>query len=351
MIEIQQINHQDADALENFYRIGKTIRTGLSYQEIDWTDDHGVDQLIDQDNIQIQLLQGKGNGHLGRLAVIHFQGESHGIIGWYECGDDDELSQELLNAAFEILRTWKCDQVIGPMNGSTWNTYRFNKTSDKPLLPGDPYQPLYYIRQWEKAGFSEKTTYQSDRAPVDLFAPMTLKEGQELAKQFNLSVDYYPTENTPEFLKQMHEFYHTCFARNPLFQPINQKDFNELSAKFARILNQECSLLVKDREGNPVSVLLSYQDIYHDHYKAGQITDEIHKQKRLFIKTIATHPDWQGKQIGTLLVNLTQNLAKEAGYAEIYHLLMFKENLSATKGKEKFVTEKVREYALYQKAL
>lgn len=351
MIEIKTINYHNEDELETFYRTGKTIRMGLSFQEIDWTDDHGLNQLVDQSSIQIQLFVGKGNGHLGRIAAIHFEGESHGILGWYECGNDRALSQDLLETALNKLKSWGCQKVIGPMNGSSWNTYRFNKTSDKPLMPGDPYQPLYYIQQWEQVGFKEKTVYQSDKAPVDLFEPMTLEEGKELAQQFNLTVDYYPITNSPEFLQQMHQFYHACFAGNPLFQSIDQESFNELSHKFARILYQECSLLVCNREGDPVSVLLSYKDIYHQLYESGQITDPIHQQKRLFIKTIATHPDWQGKQIGTLLVNLTQNLAKNSGIKEIYHMLMFKENLSATKGKEKFVTEKVREYALYEKEL
>jgi ribosomal protein S18 acetylase RimI-like enzyme len=116
-------------------------------------------------------------------------------------------------------------------------------------------------------------------------------------------------------------------------------------------LNRDCSLIVRDRENKPVSVLLAYRDVYHELYAAGKTTDPDHLKKRLFIKTIATHPDYQGKQIGTLLVNLTQNLAKEAGYEEIYHMLMYKDNLSATKGKEKFVTKKVREYALMEKTL
>ena len=69
--------------------------------------------------------------------------------------------------------------------------------------------------------------------------------------------------------------------------------------------------------------------------------------KKLLIKTIATLPEWRNKQIGTLMINLVHNLANESEYDEIYHLLMYQENLSATKGKEKFVTTCVRQYALF----
>jgi len=105
--------------------------------------------------------------------------------------------------------------------------------------------------------------------------------------------------------------------------------------------------LVTDKNDTPVAVTLCYKDIYHNYYLAGKISDNDHAKKRLLIKTIATHPDWQGKQIGTLMINLVLNMANENGYEEIYHLLMYQDNLSATKGKEKFVTKKIREYAIY----
>ena len=352
MIDITLLDKQNQDAIADFYAIGSAIRKSLSAAELNWTDDYGLEQFIQKEGIEVELIRAKGNGHLGRIAVIRFDNQPDlGILGWYECGDDDAVSQALLEAATKQCRAWGCKKVIGPMNGSTWNAYRFNLTADKPLLPGDPYQPLYYVRQWRDFGFTDKAVYQSDLAPSDLFQPMTLEEGKELAKQFNLSVDYYPADNQPDFLKKMYQFYHDCFSMNPLFQSISQDDFDRLSDQFAKILNRDCSLIVRDRENKPVSVLLAYRDVYHELYAAGKTTDPDHQKKRLFIKTIATHPDYQGKQIGTLLVNLTQNLAKEAGYEEIYHMLMYKDNLSATKGKEKFVTKKVREYALMEKSL
>ena len=225
----------------------------------------------------------------------------------------------------------------------------FNKTADKPLLPGEPYQPLYYINLWENFGFKTYANYQSSIAPNDLFEPMTMAEGRELANQYNLKVDFYPTHPNAVFLDKMYNFYHACFKSNPLFKTIPKEDYLKLSAKFATILNSKLSLIVSDKEDNPVAITLSYKDIYHAYYLEGKINDNTHAKKRLFIKTIATHPDWQGKQIGTLMINLVHNLANENGYEEIYHLLMFQENLSATKGKEKFTTNIIREYAIYYK--
>lgn len=341
------LNPKNKTELDQFYAIGKSIRDQIPNQEIGWSEDVGLEQIIDEPGIDLCLISAKSPEGIGRVAAVHYSNQDEGIIGWYECDDNQELNDVLLKTALQFLTEKGCRKVIGPINGSTWNNYRFNKTAEKPLLPGEPYQPLYYITLWEKFGFKERGTYQSNLAPNDLFEPMTMDEGRELAQQFNLNVDFYPKNPSAEFLDKMYDFYHACFESNPLFKPITKEKYNRLSEKFAQILNAEHSLLVCDRENNPIAVTLTYEDVYHELYKAGKIKDDLHATKRLLIKTIATHPDWQGKQIGTLMINLVHNLANESGYEQIYHLLMYQNNLSATKGKEKFVTKKMREYALY----
>lgn len=347
MILIDILNPKNKSELDHFYAIGRAIRQKHSFQEIDWNDDHGLDQLIENETAKIQLITARSEEGIGRLVAVKYANQEEGILGWFECADNETISKALFDAAVSFFRENKCTKIIGPINGSTWNNYRFNKTAEKPLLPGEPYQPLYYIRLWEKYGFTEYTAYQSTLAPNNLFEPMTMDEGRELANQFHLKVDYYPPNPSPEFLEKMYAFYHTCFESNPLFKPINKEAYHKLSAKFAQILNVKHSLLVSDMDDNPVAITLSYNDVYHALYQAGKINDHEHAENRLFIKTIATNPAYQGKQIGTLMINLIHNLANQSGYQKIYHLLMYQNNLSATKGKEKFATQKVREYALY----
>lgn len=345
MISILDV-HNTTD-LELFYSIGSQIRSQHEFQEIPWSDDLALDKFANDSNCAIELIVYQNQEKLGRVAAFKFKDKPEGIIGWYECSESEEVSKELLNRATQFLKEQSCKSVIGPINGNTWNSYRFNKTAEKPLMPGDPYQPLYYITFWESFGFNASVYYQTDTAPKDLFEPMTMAEGQQLAKQFNLSVDHYPEKATPEFLEQMHWFYHECFSGNPLFDPIELDDYGKLSEKLLQIFDHKHSLLVRNREGNPVAVTLSYRDIYHQLHKAGELKDADYQSNKLLIKTIATHPEYQGKQIGTLMINLVHNLANETGFDSIYHLLMYKDNLSATKGKEKFVTTCVRQYALY----
>jgi GNAT superfamily N-acetyltransferase len=335
------------DELVSFYQLGIDIRNRHHYHDATWSDDHGLKQLLHDKTVVLKLITAEKDGSYGRLAIMHYEKETQGIIGWYECDENEAVSDELLNTASTELKKLGCTSIIGPLNGSTWNSYRFNTTSEKPLMLGEPYQPMYYVEFWKRYGFLETATYETTIAPKNMFEPMTMAEGQELANQYHLKVTNYPTEPSQEFKEKMYHFYLTCFKSNPLFKPIELKAYLKLFEKFNLILNAKHSLLVTDYEDNPIAVTLSYNDVYHELYKQGKTKDITHAFPRLFIKTIATHPLYQGKQIGTLMINLIHNLANETGYNEIYHMLMYRSNLSAMKGKEKFVTKAVREYGLF----
>src|SRR5262249_3919591 len=67
----------------------------------------------------------------------------------------DEAAELLLAAAEERLRAERCTIVIGPMNGTTWRSYRFVvETGDDPAFFMEPANPPEWPRQFEKAGFS-----------------------------------------------------------------------------------------------------------------------------------------------------------------------------------------------------
>ena len=333
--------------LDLFYAIGKQVRLKHDFQALPWRDDQNISLFANNPACSIRLYIAEAGDYIGRIAALHFKDQKEGVIGWYECSASESTSDALLSNATSYLLKQGCTSVVGPINGDTWNSYRFNLTAEKPIMPGDPYQPAYYVEYWKRFGFESKVHYQSDTAPTDLFEPMTMEEGQELATQFNLNVAYYPHKPDAAFTAKMHQFYLACFENNPLFNDISLERYTELTEKLLQIFNPKHSLLVSDREGTPIAVTLSYEDVYHKLYEEGKLVDSEYATKKLLIKTIATHPEWRNKQIGTLMINLVHNLANQSGYDEIYHLLMFKENLSATKGKEKFVTKCVRRYALF----
>lgn len=346
---IEQLNIHNKDDVEKFYKTGEKIRQNNAIDGISWSDDHYLEELITRPELELQLFIAEKDGQTGRLAVMRYINDPKiGVIGWYETDENQKISNALLSKAVESCREMKSHSVMGPMNGNTWHQYRFNTSSEVPLLPGDPYNPKYYVDFWKKFGFKTFKNYLSSIADKDHFIPMSIEDGKKLAEEYQLEVEFFPQNIDDETLDKLYDFYNLCFQSNPLFTPISKEAYRAISAKAAQILNHEHSILVSDKKGFPVAVLISYHDIYHDAYQKGIVKTQEHAQKKLLIKTIATHPDWQNKKIGTLMVNFVYNQAHKNNYAEIFHLLMYQDNISAQKGAEKFTTQNSRWYELYK---
>lgn len=348
-MEVNKINIKNSEELSSFYGIGKEIHDRNAPEGIPWSEDYYLDELLTYPEFEVQLFTANNGTNKGRVAVMRYINDPKtGVIGWYQCDADQEISDTLLNAAVSACRKMGCTSVIGPMNGNTWHHYRFNINSEVPLLPGDPYNPQYYVDFWKKFGFKTFKNYLSSIADKDHFVPMSIEDGKKLADQYQLEVDFFPKNLDDETLGKLYDFYNICFQGNPLFTKISKDAYRDITSKAAQILNYEHSLLIKDKKGFPVAVLLSYHDVYYEAYKKGSVKAPEHAHKKLLIKTIATHPNWQNKKIGTLMVNFIYNRAHENNYDEIFHLLMYQNNISAKKGEEKFTTQNSRRYELFK---
>ncbi|MCG8576387.1 MAG: GNAT family N-acetyltransferase [Flavobacteriales bacterium] len=350
-METTQLNPQITAELETFYQIGHHLRNEMYAIEIPWTESKDLDQWLKNPGMEFQFWTISEGEKQGRIAAYFIKGEQLGQLGWYECSDHDDVSSNLFDQACNWLKQHGCTTVLGPVNGSSWGNYRLNKTSEYPILPGDPYQPLFYVNQWQKAGFIEKYNYNSRLAPKSLIQPTSMEEAQQLAGQYGIKIHRIPETPSPELERKLYDFYNLCFDSNPLFQPLKYEDYQAFSNKANSICDRDHSFYLMNEEGTIIFVIICYLDVYHFAEQNGQLKGNNYPHKNLLIKTIATHPEWRGKQIGTMMINLVHQLADNHGCAAFYHLLMFDDNLSSTKGKEKFQTEIIREYTLMEKTL
>ena len=88
-------------------------------------------QFISQDDL----------GWSGHVLARHGQlktesGQSVGTLGFFEAQNQPAEISSLLRSAALWLKRNGCDVVIGPLDGDTWHSYRFNlgPTNDPPFL-------------------------------------------------------------------------------------------------------------------------------------------------------------------------------------------------------------------------
>ena len=330
--------------LKQFMEIGVEIRS-LNNGIIPRSSDSSIHEFIKREDIDFKLFIAIDQLEKGRLLAYIEKGQAY--IGWYECTEDLSIHNQLMDEAVEWLESKGADSIIGPVNGTTWGNYRFNLECEYPLFPGEPYQPLYYVDFWEQSGFEEEIYYKTEVPPKDIIQPSDLNQVQTLLSQYGISVAHFPKVLGEKLENQLYIFYDECFQENPLYSLIDKKTYVELSRKAESILDEEHSFLLKDQKGLPIAVFVSFVDVYHE----AKVAVKEHQRKKLIIKTIATHPNYQNKQIGTIMVNLIHNLAYENGYDEVIHAMMYVGNLTSKVGSKKFQTKVLRTYALFKKEL
>jgi hypothetical protein len=87
--------------------------------------------------------------------------EKYGLIGHYYA-KDRESSDTLLKESCRILGQNGCRKVYGPMDGSTWNSYRLVTWSDgSPPFLMEPQNQHEWVDYWLESGFVAAHEYLS----------------------------------------------------------------------------------------------------------------------------------------------------------------------------------------------
>jgi hypothetical protein len=284
---------------------------------------------------------GKPVGRVGIFVNPYLKWEEKAVVtlGAYACNNDDHAAHVLLEAALESIRTdWpECRHVIGPMDGSTWENYRFTQPSDTvPPFLLEPVNPPWYPRQWEKMGFQVMKKYQSNYAEFGPENHTDLSTAKAHFEQIGLIFRHFDIEKADEELNRLAEFNLAAFHDAFLITPIEKATFVAKYQKIVPLLRPDLIWIAEDA-GRICGLFFA-------------IPDYLDAQKRTaVVKTLARLPDARYKGLGEFLTALWVNTAIEAGYTRMIHALMRIDNASVrTSGK--FWGELFREYVLFIKS-
>ncbi|MBL0098611.1 MAG: hypothetical protein IPP46_20610 [Bacteroidetes bacterium] len=86
--------------------------------------------------------------------LLTYEHKKSRCIGNYEAVEDDKYGLALLQQIEADAKASGSEYLIGPMNGSTWENYRFSTDHNHPNFFLEPWHPLYYNRHFLKAGFT-----------------------------------------------------------------------------------------------------------------------------------------------------------------------------------------------------
>jgi GNAT superfamily N-acetyltransferase len=268
-------------------------------------------------------------------SALRYQHETCGLLAFFECENDPQAAELLLDAACAQLRNWGCRWAIGPMDGSTWHSYRLRRPGGKPAFFMDVEHPDYYYNLFAAAGFDSVGEYKTTRITSDCFAFARVGRCESILAKRGVTVRPVTSATFTEDLQKIYDISVASFRNNFLYSDIDSTAFAALYSKIEALIDDCFVLIAEATDGRPLGFIFTVPNLYRS-------------DKSWVIKTVAVVPDAGGRGIGSYLVERVHQAAHEQGVSELFHALMHCDNVSTRIGGE---SELHAQYTLFGRAL
>lgn len=307
----------------------------------------GSIRLQQKDNLNNELLNQcyvvKHNGKIKAKAALYnnpylrYNDKKAACIGNYECVDDVIIANELLSVIQADAKLLGAEYLIGPMNGSTWDDYRFCIDHNYPIFFTEPQHHLYYNDHFIKFGFHEIGRYISGISDCTNYQTKYADVIDSLYKK-GLRIRIINLEDFESELQKLYDFCSISFQNNFLYTPVGFTLFKEKYIQAKKIIDPEFFRIAEDSNGNIVGFMFCLKDLYNT------------SENNLIIKTIARLPGEKWKGLTTVTGDIIYSLARDKGYQHVLHAFMHQSNASVGVSK-KFSGTVIRNYSLYGKEI
>jgi GNAT superfamily N-acetyltransferase len=266
--------------------------------------------------------------------ALRMEGKAAVLFGKYIC-TDESAATALLNAACEQAKQRGCGFAIGPMDGSTWENYRFKTADAQPYLLG-PENPLSYPAQWEATGFEPIAKYFSATAE-SWTVPEIHETRLAQSREKGIALSFLDTDQPERDLRDLHALSHEAFREHFLYQPIAAADFIAKYLPLMPLVDRRFVVLTRNAEGELVAFAFCFRDRY--------------RPDTLIIKTLARKPGRAWAGLGDLVVTEAMRNAQQAGCTRFLHALMIDQGDATGLSLRKHGGQITHHYALYGKRL
>ena len=209
----------------------------------------------------------------GRIAAIqnldhnNFYHDKVGFFGFFECCQDENVSQALFEVAASWLKKRKLVVIRGPINFSMNEDFGCLISKDQsypyPAVPLQPYSPPFYDPLLMNSGFSplkDFLAFSWERKGIP-FRKNVHKAFLDLNK---VKIRPIRTKNTKDFLKDLNAIrlvYQKAWSKNWGFIPMRDEELIFLAKRMQPILDPNL-LLLAEAEGEIVGIHLGIPDYF-----------------------------------------------------------------------------------------
>ena len=301
--------------------------------------------------LEIVIFNDESNIVIGSLYLWHnrpdYNGRKTSYIGNVNIHEKYRKDEEqLFNKIFEELKKEGIETIIGPLNGTTWNTYRYvtEKGSRRQFLL-EPWNEDYSVSLFEKLGFKPLAGYISTvMEGMDSDGRRNLNKKIEKLKKFDyykdIKVESAENKDLLTVLNKVYDLTVEAFKNNFLYSELEREIFLKMYMSYEdKIIKKFFKMLYLGDE------LIGYV------FGIPNYTELGYKGKidTIILKTIAVSPEYNGKGMGYILINSLVEEAEKEGYENVIYALMHESNVSKNIGL--LLGNMLRKYTLFIKEL
>jgi GNAT superfamily N-acetyltransferase len=213
------------------------------------------------------FLARRGGKVVGRIAAVddprynEFHGVKVGWFGLFECFDDLDAAKALLTEAEAWVKARGMTEILGPANFSSNNEWAFLVDGfDKEPVLMMPYNPQYYLRLIEEAGYKKAKDLWAWE--VDLTKPVPEKiarVAEKMRKKEGINVRQANMKDWDNEVRRIKTIYNDAWEKNWGFVPMTDKEFDHLAKDLKMILIPELTLIAEVK-GEPVAFAITLPD-------------------------------------------------------------------------------------------
>jgi GNAT superfamily N-acetyltransferase len=293
-------------------------------------------------------LIGDNDATLARLSlwwsrVADYPGARLGYVGHY-AARDCEAGEHLLRQALGELKRHGATLAVGPIDGNTWERYRFiSERGREPPFFFDLQHPQEWPQQFLACGFAPFSRYRSTLCEDLTALPDTVARLEaRLAARPGIRLRALDMTRVDRDLDAIYRLSLMSFQDHLLYTPVSEAVFRSQYSALLRLVDPRLVLLAEHEESLAGFVFCVPDNLQRSR---GEAPDT------LIIKTLAVHPGARYAGLGVVLTKRAQIRAHELGYRRAIHALMHDSGQCGRMNQRRHGTKLVRRYALYAREI
>jgi GNAT superfamily N-acetyltransferase len=318
-----------------------------------------------EENSVQTFLAFRGQELCGRIAAIEnrvhneYRHEQIGFFGFFECIDDQDVADALLEAARQWLAQRGLRAIRGPANpGLNYTHGMLIEGFDSPPTFMMPYNPPYYPRLVETYGFAKAQDMYAYYGHLEMLPKSSAKLGplaEQIVERFNIHVRPMSTSRFLEDVRSFLDIYNRSMVDHWGFAPMSAAEV-EHTAKSLRWLIVPELAMAAEIDGKPIGAVFCLPD-YNPRIRRidgrllpfGIFRLLAGKRKIKKIRLLAANvlPEYQRIGVGIVLLRALVPQALEMGLEEVEYSWVMESNQLSRGSLEKGGAKRIKTYRLF----